>query len=144
MTAHPTENEAQPRGGQDRPTGTEPATGASAAARPGDEPGMPVHGGGTDAAWDIDPGAALVPPGDRETLDGRLQHALSSFVDNPRQAVEEADTVYDELVTQLIRTLTERRAALRSGWREDDSAGTEELRIALKKYREAGEVLLRE
>lgn len=74
----------------------------------------------------------------------RLRQALNTFVESPRQAVEEADGVFDEAVTQLTETLAERRRALRAAWQgQDTEAQTEELRLALRQYKETTEVLLR-
>ncbi|MGW5737697.1 MULTISPECIES: hypothetical protein [Streptomyces] len=89
-------------------------------------------------------GPVLLAPDERDKLGLRLQHALSSFVESPRQAVEEADALFDETVRHLTETLTERRHTLRAGWQgHDTEAHTEELRLALRQYREATERLLR-
>ncbi|MEU5689331.1 hypothetical protein [Streptomyces venezuelae] len=86
----------------------------------------------------------LLPPSDRDKLTMRLQQALNTFVESPRQALEEADGVFDEAVTQLTATLAERHRVLRAGWRgQDTEAQTEELRLALRQYRETTELLLR-
>ncbi|WP_369264310.1 hypothetical protein [Streptomyces sp. R35] len=89
-------------------------------------------------------GPDLIPQGDRDKLTLRLQQALSTFVDSPRQAVEEADAVFGEVATQFTHTLAERRRVLRTGWHDPDThVQTEELRLALKQYREITERLLR-
>ncbi|MFI6495091.1 hypothetical protein [Streptomyces sp. NPDC050564] len=88
-------------------------------------------------------GPELVPQGDRDKLTLRLQQALSTFVDSPHHAVEEADAVLDEVATLFTDTLTERRRVLRTGWQDPDTnAQTEELRLALRQYREITERLL--
>ncbi|MGW0761819.1 hypothetical protein ACWD1Y_36020 [Streptomyces sp. NPDC002814] len=92
---------------------------------------------------DRKPVAELLPQGERDKLTLRLQQALNTFVDSPRQAVEEADSVFDEVTTHFTNTLTEQRRVLRSGWQDQDTdAQTEELRIALRQYREITERLL--
>ncbi|MFD9196209.1 hypothetical protein ACFWCA_49465, partial [Streptomyces phaeochromogenes] len=84
------------------------------------------------------------PQGERDKLTLRLQQALNTFIDSPRQAVEEADSVFDEVTTHFTNTLTEQRRVLRSGWQgQDTEAQTEELRVALRQYRELTERLLR-
>ncbi|WP_199827277.1 hypothetical protein [Streptomyces xylophagus] len=89
------------------------------------------------------PAPELVPPGDRDKLPLRLQQALNTFVDDPRQAVEEADAVFDEVVTQFTDSLAERRRVLRAGWQDQDTdPQTEELRLTLRQYREITERLL--
>ncbi|MCX5334286.1 MULTISPECIES: hypothetical protein [unclassified Streptomyces] len=85
------------------------------------------------------PRAPQTPPA--ETSDARREPG--TFVDSPRQAVEEADTVFDDVTTQFTDTLKERRRALRASWQDPDTeAQTEELRLALRQYREITEQLL--
>ncbi len=89
------------------------------------------------------PTPELLPQGERDKLTLRLQQALNAFVDSPRQAVEEADSVFDEVATHFTNSLTEQRRVLRSGWQgQDTEAQTEELRVALRQYRELTERLL--
>ncbi|WP_327359498.1 hypothetical protein [Streptomyces sp. NBC_01304] len=59
-----------------------------------------------------EPGTAL-PPGERDKLQLRLQHAVNGFVDAPRLAVEEADALLGELITTVGQILGERHAVLR-------------------------------
>lgn len=88
-------------------------------------------------------GPVLLAPDERDKFGLRLQQALSTFVESPRQAVEEADGLFDDAVRHLTETLTERRHILRAGWQgHDTEAHTEELRLALRQYREATERLL--
>ncbi|MER5255853.1 hypothetical protein [Streptomyces sp. NPDC002855] len=90
------------------------------------------------------PGSVLLPQDERDKLGLRLQQALSTFVESPRQAVEEADSLFDDAVRHLTETLTERRRTLRASWHgHDTEAHTEELRLALREYRESMERLLR-
>ncbi|OAH16397.1 hypothetical protein [Streptomyces jeddahensis] len=90
----------------------------------------------------------LLPPDEREKLSVRLQHAVSAFVDSPRGAVEEADEVLHETVNRLTKTLAHRRRTIRTAWQsmgegEERTADTEQLRLALRDYRETAERLLR-
>ncbi|WP_369258792.1 hypothetical protein [Streptomyces sp. R35] len=111
---------------------------------PRTEPGRALREPGASAASpDHKPGPDLIPQGDRDKLTLRLQQALNDFVDSPRQAVEEADTVFDEVATQFSNSLTERRRVLRASWQDQDTdAQTEELRLAFRQYREITERLL--
>lgn len=89
------------------------------------------------------PDSVLLPQDERDKLGLRLQQALSTFVESPRQAVEEADSLFDDAVRHLTETLTERRRTLRASWQgQDTEAQTEELRLALRQYRESMERLL--
>ncbi|MEV8311975.1 hypothetical protein AB0P36_32820 [Streptomyces flavidovirens] len=88
--------------------------------------------------------ARLIPQGERDKLAMRLQQAVNTFVDGPRRAVEEADSVFEEAARCLTDAMAERRGTLRSAWSgKNREAETEELRVALRTYREATERLLR-
>ncbi|MFQ3561710.1 hypothetical protein QZN11_33630 [Streptomyces gramineus] len=80
-------------------------------------------------------------------LEQRLQHALTEFVDEPRAAVEEADRAVEELSARFTDAIDRRRRTLRGSWQETDrdhpgSADTEQLRLALRDYRELADRLL--
>ncbi|GAA3120590.1 hypothetical protein ACFQ0X_05350 [Streptomyces rectiviolaceus] len=105
--------------------------------------GVGARSGAPTAAPGI-PDSVLLPQDERDKLGLRLQQALSTFVESPRQAVEEADSLFDDAVRHLTETLTERRRTLRASWQgQETEAQTEELRLALRQYRESLERLLR-
>ncbi|MFG3271985.1 MULTISPECIES: hypothetical protein [Streptomyces] len=85
----------------------------------------------------------LLPSAERDAILQRLRHALNTFADTPREAVEEAESAYDEATAQLVNALAERRRLLRAGW-QDQAPGTQsdELRHALRQYREITQRLL--
>lgn len=117
---------------------TAPAAPASPAANPSarsaetEAPGVRTTKGGPVAADEID------------RLSRRMERAVGGFVDDPRRAVREADAVLDEAARRLVRVLEERRSTLRGSWHGDNGAktGTEELRVALTKYRDMTRELL--
>ncbi|MGW0787839.1 hypothetical protein ACWD04_06205 [Streptomyces sp. NPDC002911] len=87
---------------------------------------------------------ALLSPHERDALSLRMQQAVTDFVESPRRAVEEADNTFDQIVSDLTEALADRRRALRASWQEQDTdAQTEELRIALQRYRDISEQLLK-
>ncbi|MFJ8858028.1 hypothetical protein ACIRD8_06280 [Streptomyces sp. NPDC102451] len=89
-------------------------------------------------------GGPLVPRDAQDALSLRMQQAVTDFVESPRRAVEEADSTFDEIVSGLTQALAERRRVLRASWQEQDTdAQTEELRIALQRYRDLSEQLLK-
>jgi hypothetical protein len=87
----------------------------------------------------------LLPEGERNKLTLALQRALGGFVDEPRNAVQEADRLLDETTTRLAEGIKERRGTLRSAWQGDGAkdSDTEEMRIALRQYRDLVQQLLR-
>jgi len=72
----------------------------------------------------------------------RWQDIQTGFVDEPRQAVERADALVAELMRQLAQSFAQERANLEAQWGQGESAGTEELRVALQRYRSFFERLL--
>ncbi|MET9576542.1 hypothetical protein ACLQ2D_21005 [Streptomyces sp. DT199] len=87
----------------------------------------------------------LLPSAERDAILQRLRHALNTFADTPREAVEEAESAYDEATAQLVNALAERRRLLRAGWQEeqgDPGTQSDELRHALRQYREITQRLL--
>ncbi|MFF4781987.1 hypothetical protein ACFY3E_11875 [Streptomyces griseorubiginosus] len=93
--------------------------------------------------------ARLLPHEESDKLSTRLQHAVAGFVDEPRSAVEEADHVLEEVAARFADAVKERRRTLRNSWQAGDggqgkgAAGdTEQLRLALRDYRELTERLL--
>jgi hypothetical protein len=70
-----------------------------------------------------------------QELRSRWDRIQTAFVDEPRDAVKQAD----ELVAQAIKGLAENFAAARNRleeqWDRGDDVSTEDLRVALKKYR---------
>ena len=92
---------------------------------------------------------SLLPRDECDKLTTRLEHAVVGFVDGPRDAVEEADHVLEELAARLTDAVHRRRRTLRGSWRPagpgdgEPAADTEQLRLALRDYRELSERLLR-
>ncbi|GAA2256016.1 hypothetical protein [Streptomyces indiaensis] len=108
------------------------------------------HGTGSDKAGSAKHRAHLLADKECDKLGGQLQHAVAGFVDGPRTAVEEADHVLEEIAARFTEAVTQRRRTLRHSWqsveggesRAVSSADTEQLRLALKDYRELAERLL--
>lgn len=66
----------------------------------------------------------------------------TGFVDEPRRAVEEADTLVAELMKRLAEVFAEERRGLEAHWERSDQVSTEDLRIAMRRYRSFFERLL--
>ncbi|ARF70948.1 hypothetical protein RM717_00535 [Streptomyces griseus] len=114
-------------------------TAPPATASPGSaDTGRPAKDGGADK------GRPLFAPEEREKFDARIHQAVAGFVENPRQAVQEADATFDEVVAGLTEALATRSRLLRADRDgERSEAGTEDLRIALQQYRDLTERLVR-
>ena len=59
----------------------------------------------------------------------------AAFVDEPRRAVEDADQLVAQAMQRLAETFAERRSRLESQWDSGDRVSTEDLRVALQRYR---------
>ncbi|MFJ8955764.1 hypothetical protein ACIRO1_37320 [Streptomyces sp. NPDC102381] len=114
--------------------GVDPAVGREAGPVAGGQAG-PERGARAGRRY------GLVPAGERDELEGRLRHALTGFVDEPRASVEEADHVLEDLTARLAETLAGHRRTLRTSW-QGSPDDTEQLRQALRDYRETAERLL--
>ncbi|WP_328748541.1 hypothetical protein OHT57_23940 [Streptomyces sp. NBC_00285] len=85
----------------------------------------------------------LLPSTERDAIAVRLGHALNTFADAPLNALEEAESAFDEATAQLVNALAERRRVLRADWQDQDpEAQSDELRHALREYREITQRLL--
>jgi len=77
----------------------------------------------------------LLEEGEAEEFRSRWQDIQTEFVDDPRHSVENAD----ELVARVINSITENfaseRTALEDQWNRGKEASTEDLRIAITRYR---------
>jgi len=64
------------------------------------------------------------------------------FVDEPRRAVEQADGLVAESIQQLAKSFADERSTLETQWAQGDDISTEDLRVALQRYRSFFERLL--
>lgn len=77
-----------------------------------------------------------------------MRRLAAGFVDEPRTAVEQADHVLEEIAGRFEEAVERRRRTLRRSWEASEDRGpgsdadTEQLRLALRDYRElAGRLL---
>jgi hypothetical protein len=66
----------------------------------------------------------------------------TGFVDEPRKAVQEADALVDVVIRRLSDVFADERTSLEAQWGKGDEVSTEDLRLALRKYRSFFERLL--
>jgi hypothetical protein len=65
----------------------------------------------------------------------RWKDVQTGFVDEPRRSVEQADELIAKLLQRLAESFSEQRSHLEQQWEKSDSASTEDLRLALRRYR---------
>jgi len=59
----------------------------------------------------------------------------TGFVDEPRRSVEQADALVAEVIKRLANSFAEERSRLEGQWGRGDDVSTEDLRVALQRYR---------
>ncbi len=77
----------------------------------------------------------LFPDDDLSELKSRWSAIQLTFVDEPRRSVEEADGLVASTIKQLAESFASERAKLESQWGKGDDVSTEDLRLALRRYR---------
>jgi hypothetical protein len=75
-------------------------------------------------------------------LRSRWDEVQSGFVDDPRECVQKADGLVSDVVDRLTTGFSEARSRLEAQWARGEEASTEDLRLALKRYREFFQRLL--
>lgn len=59
----------------------------------------------------------------------------TGFVDDPRRSVQDADALVAGLMKRLAETFSNERARLEDEWSKSGNVSTEDLRVALQRYR---------
>ncbi len=84
----------------------------------------------------------LFSASDAERYRDQWTTVQGEFVDQPREAVEQADRLVDDLMQSLAAQFSETRAGLERQWNDSDNVSTEDLRVAMTRYRSFFERLL--
>jgi len=74
----------------------------------------------------------------REAIDelrSRWNSIQIEFVDEPRSSVERADALVAEVMKRIAQMFAEKRAVLDEQWVNHEDVSTEDLRVALQRYR---------
>ncbi|HVH23154.1 MAG TPA: hypothetical protein VNA11_11925, partial [Pseudonocardia sp.] len=99
---------------------TSASTGAGSGATPGDDT--------------ADERAPLVSRDRADQYASRWNEVKGMFVDEPRQAVQQADALVGDLLDDLEQLFRAQRQEIEQGLDNDDTS-TEDLRMALRRYR---------
>jgi hypothetical protein len=99
-----------------------------------------MHDAGIDAnttarSNEDDTATPLFSPEESSDFYARWTSVQVSFVDEPRQAVQQADGLVANAMKRLAEIFAEERARLDGQWDRGDSVSTEDLRLALRRYR---------
>jgi hypothetical protein len=79
--------------------------------------------------------AALFAGNEANELRARWDSIQVGFVDEPRKAVQEADALVSSTIKRLSEVFANERQNLEQQWGRNDNVSTEDLRVALRRYR---------
>ena len=77
----------------------------------------------------------LFETGEAESLRSRWMSIQTQFVDEPRRSVEQADELVASAMKRLAEIFANERDTLEQNWDRGDDISTEDLRVALQRYR---------
>jgi hypothetical protein len=84
----------------------------------------------------------LFSESDHSDLRARWTEVQSAFVDDPRDCVQKADGLVTDLVEKVTAEFSQARSRLEEQWARGEEVSTEDLRVALRRYRDFFERLL--
>jgi hypothetical protein len=130
--APPAETGDPPMATETRPHGQtqDPARPESATEVAGHHPG-----GGDQPGGNGESHAPLFDQAATGEYRSRWSIVQAGFVDEPRSAVKEADALVADVMKRLADTFAAERKSLETQWSRGDDVSTEELRLALRRYR---------
>jgi hypothetical protein len=79
--------------------------------------------------------APLFPTTQSDEFRNRWTTIQSGFVDEPRSAVQQADTLIAEVMNALATSFSNERQQLEQQWDRGGDVSTEDLRLGLQRYR---------
>jgi hypothetical protein len=119
---------------------------SAAAKRPMASPNdRPVTAQNNDPAQTGKEDSALAPlftEDAAKAFRSRWDAVQRGFVDNPQEAVQAGDELVAQVIKSLAESFSEQRSALEEGLNQADRSSTENLRLALRRYRSLFERLL--
>ena len=111
-------------------------------------PGRTAGGSGEGASWlDLPSGPSaaedgpsrdqelLLPTDHRQRFSAQWSDIQAHFVDQPRQSVEQADALVVDIMQRVTAGFSHERERLEAQWEQGEDVSTEDLRVALTRYR---------
>lgn len=77
----------------------------------------------------------MFAPNDTQDFRSRWEKIQIGFVDEPKKAVEQADELVASAIKRLAEVFASERQKLEAEWDKNDNVSTEDLRVALRRYR---------
>jgi hypothetical protein len=84
---------------------------------------------------DEDRSSPLFAGNESDDFRRRWTDVQAGFVDEPRKAVESADVLVASAIKRLAEIFAQERSNLEGQWARGDDVSTEDLRVALRRYR---------
>jgi hypothetical protein len=84
---------------------------------------------------DEEQGTPLFADGESKDLFAKWDALQVGFIDEPRRAVEQADHLVATAMKRTAEIFAEERARLEGQWDRGDNVSTEDLRVAMRRYR---------
>jgi hypothetical protein len=97
--------------------------------------GTPGGSALTAATAAQEPNLPLFVQSDTQDFRSRWERIQSGFVDEPRTAVVKADELVANTIKRLAEVFATERHRMETEWDKTDNVSTEDLRIALRRYR---------
>jgi hypothetical protein len=97
--------------------------------------GTPGSSRTTAAQAAEEPNLPLFVQNDAQDFRSRWEKIQIGFVDEPRTAVVNADELVANAIKRLAEVFAAERQKLESEWGKTDNVSTEDLRVALRRYR---------
>jgi|SRR5690348_16611294 hypothetical protein len=91
--------------------------------------------GTTGKPIEIDKPTPLFPENEATNFRSRWTEIQAAFVDEPRRAVEQGDALVADVIKRLASSFADERSKLEGQWGRGDNVSTEDLRVALQRYR---------
>ncbi len=79
--------------------------------------------------------APLFVENEAQDFRSKWEKIQTGFVDEPRKAVQDADNLVAATIKRLAEVFAEERSKLERDWDRGDNVSTEDLRLALRRYR---------
>lgn len=121
------------------PPPSTPASASPASSTPASSPAAPsMNRAGTAAGTAparAEEKGPLFAASESSNLRAQWDSVQVTFVDDPRNAVQKADALVSETIKRLSEVFASERQKLEEQWGRGADASTEDLRVALRRYR---------
>jgi hypothetical protein len=91
--------------------------------------------GGARMVKEMPPPTPLFVDTEGQEFRSKWDQIQIAFVDEPRKAVQDADNLVAQAMKRLAEIFSDERKKMESQWDKGDDVSTEDLRVALQRYR---------